>query len=147
MSKIWWLSVQCETVFGCKFFALSSHVNMNCGISLRRLRSRLHRTFSLLTGFDDLLNSKLPLIFTKMLYTLTVGLLTQHDYEDKARKDADPTSPRACIFAGRPWPFAGKTLIPCDRASNQIEIFPAYNLPEIPTFSLLQSSSILRGES
>ena len=42
--------------------------------TLRRLRSRLHTTVSLLTDFDHLLNSKLPLIVRKMLYTLTVGL-------------------------------------------------------------------------
>ena len=42
--------------------------------TLRRLRSRLHTTVSFLTDFDHLLNSKLPLIVRKMLYTLTVGL-------------------------------------------------------------------------
>ena len=134
---------------------LASDKSRNCRVfrrrTLRRLRSRLRTTVSLLTDFDHLLNSKLPLIVRKMLYTITVGLgnasrrgrLTRNLDKDKARvKDADPKSPRARLFVGRPWPFAGKTLIPCGRASDQIEIFFGYDQPKIPSFSLLQSSSI-----
>ena len=127
--------------------------------TLRHLRSRLHTTVSLLTDFDHLLNSKLPLIVRKMLYTLTVGLgnasrrfsgtlnSKSRQGQSSCQRRRSQKSSRACLFAGRPWPFAGKTLIPCGRASDQIEIFSGYDLPKIPTFSLLQSSSILRGES
>ena len=52
----------------------------------------------------------------------------------------------ACLFAGRPWPFAGITSIPWGRASDQIKTFSCYNLPEIPTILSSAVFSILRGE-
>ena len=90
-----------------------------------------------------------------MLYTLTVGLgnasrrfsgtlnSKSRQGQSSCQRRRSQKSSRACLFAGRPWQFAGKTLIPYGRASDQIEIFSGHDLPEIPTFSLLQSSSIL----
>ena len=137
---------------------LASDKSRNCRVfrrrTLRRLRSRLRTTVSLLTDFDQLLNSKLPLIVRKMLYTLTVGLgnasrrfsgtlnSKSRQGQSSCQRRRSQKSSRACLFAGRPWPFAGKTLIPCGRASDQIEIFFGYDQPKIPSFSLLQSSSI-----
>ena len=126
--------------------------------SLRHLRSRLHTTVSLLTDFEHLLNSKLPLIVRKMIYTLTVGLGCASDaFQGRLTRNSTRTKlvpktpiPKVLARVSFCWPLitiCGKNVYTFGRASDQIEIFSGYNLPEIPTFSLLQSSSILRGKS
>lgn len=70
------------------------------------------------------------------------GLLTQNLNKDKAcAKGADPKSPRAHVFL--------LAMTSCGKSVDTLlpRFFSALNLPEVPTFSVLQSSSILCGES
>ena len=70
------------------------------------------------------------------------GLVTQNLNKDKARaKDADPKSPRAHVF------LLAMTICGKNVDTLLSRFYSALNLPEVPTFSLLQSSSILCGES
>lgn len=70
------------------------------------------------------------------------GLLTQNLNKDKAcAKDAYPKSPRTHVF------LLAMTICGKNVDSLLPRFFSALNLPEFSTFSLLQSSSILYGES
>lgn len=115
-------------------------------------------TVSLLTDLDHK-------IVGKMLYTLNrwtwkcflcntmtkrdtfQGLLTQNFNKDKAlAKDVDPKSPCACLFVGHDHLQEKRWYLAAEQAIKS-RFFSGYNLAEILTFSLLQSSSILCGES
>ena len=120
-------------------------------MSLRRLRSRLHTTFSLFTDFNHLLNSELHLIVTKMLYTLTVELgnackAIQWQYDDKTKRFSGSWHRRRSHKFSRaslcrpPMTICGQNVDTCKPASDQVEIFPAFYRKYL--YSLLSSLSL-----